>query len=147
VDVLIGRDSGWSPQRREGVELGVRDVWRAHGAHVLLGLAGGVGALLVSRYFLLWASPVFLSLALSAILSFHTAKPQLGRALRRRGLLSIPEEHDPPPVLQRSVALRAAYAAEVEARRRIAALMKKPVPAYEAFRRPAARVRELREVA
>ena len=147
VDVLAGRDSGWSPQRREGVELGVRDVWRAHGAHVLLGLAGGVGAFLVSRYFLLWASPVFLSLALSAILSFHTAKPRLGRALRRQGLLSIPEEHEPPPVLQRSMALRAAYAAESEARRRIAALLRKPIPAYEAFRNPQKKLRELREVA
>jgi len=147
LDVLIGRDSGWSPQRREGVELGVRDVWRAHGAHVVLGLAGAVGAFLVSRYFLLWASPIFLSLALSAILSFHTAKPRLGRALRRRGLLSIPEEHDPPPVLQRSAALRAAYVAEFEARRRIAALLRKPVPAYEAFRNPVRKRRELREVA
>ena len=147
MDVLIGRDSGWSPQRREGVELGVRDVWRAHGAHVLLGLAGGVGAFLVSRYFLLWASPVFLSLALSAILSFHTAKPQLGRALRRRGLLSIPEEHDPPPVLRTSIALRAAYAAETAARRQIALLLKRPVAAYETFRSPAPRQAELRQVA
>jgi membrane glycosyltransferase len=147
LDVLIGRDSGWSPQRREGVELGVRDVWRAHGAHVLLGLAGGVGALLVSRYVLLWASPVFLSLALSAILSFHTAKPRLGRALRRRGLLSIPEEHDPPPVLLRSTALRAAYAEEMQDRRRIALLMRRPVPAYETFRSPAPRESELLKVA
>ena len=147
ADVLLGRDSGWSPQRREGVELGVGDVWRAHGAHVLLGLAGAVGAFLVSRYFLLWASPVFLSLALSAILSFHTSRPRLGRALRRRGLLSIPEERAPPQVLQRSVALRAAYAAEAETRKRIAALMRKSVPAYEAFRLQAARTPELREVA
>jgi membrane glycosyltransferase len=147
LDVLIGRDSGWSPQRREGVELGVRDVWRAHGAHVLLGLAGGVGAFLVSRYFLLWASPVFLSLALSALLSFHTSRARLGHALRRRGLLSIPEEHDPPPVLQRSLALRAAYATETEARRRIGLLLRRPVAAYETFRSPAPNEPELLEVA
>jgi len=50
-------------------------------------------------------------------------------------------------VLQRSVALRAGYAAESEARRRIAALLRKPIPAYEAFRNPQKKLRELREVA
>ena len=68
AEVLLGRDSGWTPQRREGVELSRRDAWRAHRGHVALGLAGGLGALLVSKYFLMWASPVFLSLTLSALL-------------------------------------------------------------------------------
>ncbi|MDR3511373.1 MAG: glucans biosynthesis glucosyltransferase MdoH, partial [Caulobacteraceae bacterium] len=131
VEVLIGRDSGWSPQNREGSGLSRRDAWRAHGRHVALGVLGGLGALLVSKYFLVWTSPVFLSLALSALLSLHTSRPKAGRALRRHGLFSIPEEEAPPPVLARALALREAYAQEAAARRRIAVLMREPVPAYE----------------
>lgn len=131
VEVLIGRDSGWTPQNREGAELSRRDAWRAHGRHVVLGVLGALGALLVSKYFLVWASPVFLSLTLSALLSLHTSRPKAGHALRRHGLLSIPEEEAPPPVLARALVLRDAYAQEAGTRRRIAALMREAVPVYE----------------
>ena len=127
AEVLVGRDSGWTPQRREGVELRGRDAWRAHRGHVLLGLAGGLGALLVSKYFLMWASPVFLSLTLSALLSLHTSRPGAGR----RRLFRIPEDASPPPVLARSLELRRAYAAEASARRQIEALFRQSVPTYE----------------
>jgi membrane glycosyltransferase len=127
AEVLVGRDSGWTPQRREGVELSGRDAWRAHRGHVLLGVAGGLGALLVSKAFLMWASPVFLSLTLSALLSLHTSRPGAGR----RRLFRIPEDTSPPPVLARSLELRRAYASEASARRQIEALFRQSVPAYE----------------
>jgi membrane glycosyltransferase len=130
-EVLIGRDSGWVAQRREGAELSRRDAWRAHGVHVALGVFGGLGAFVVSRDFLVWASPVFLSLALSALLSLHTSRPRAGRALRRRGLFHTPEEAAPPPVLARALTLRAAYAAEAGLRGQIVQLMRKPSVAYE----------------
>jgi membrane glycosyltransferase len=136
AEVLIGRDAGWTPQRREGVELSRRDAWRAHRGHVLLGVAGAAGALLVSKYFLMWASPVLLSLTLSALLSLHTSRSGTGR----RRLFRIPEDADPPRVLARSLELRGAYAAEASARRQIEALLRAGVPMYEfkAARRPAA---------
>jgi membrane glycosyltransferase len=127
AEVLLGRDAGWTPQRREGVELRGRDAWRAHRGHVLLGVAGGLGALLVSKYFLMWASPVFLSLTLSALLSLHTSRPGAGR----RRLFRIPEDTSPPPVLARSLELRRAYADEASARRQIEALFRQSVPTYE----------------
>jgi membrane glycosyltransferase len=127
VEVLLGRDSGWTPQRREGVELSHRDAWRAHRVHVVLGLAGGLGAFLVSKYFLMWASPVFLSLTLSALLSLHTSRAGTkGRAGDDR-LFRTPEDAEPPPVL----ALRRAYADSAESRRQIEALMRDNVPTYE----------------
>jgi membrane glycosyltransferase len=131
AEVLAGRDSGWSVQRREGVELRGRDAWRAHRGHVILGLAGGLGALLVSKYFLMWASPVFLSLTLSALLSLHTSRPKLGSFLQRRGLFQIPEDEAPPPVLERSLALRRAYADEAPVRRQVDVLMREPAALYE----------------
>jgi membrane glycosyltransferase len=131
AEVLLGRDSGWKPQNREGVELSHRDAWRAHGRHVALGVLGGLAALAVSKAFLVWTSPVFLSLALSAGLSLQGSRERTGRALKRHGLFSIPEEEAPPPVLARALELRRAYAAEAAVRRQIASLMREPVPAHE----------------
>ena len=139
VEVLAGRDSGWSVQRREGAALTGRDAWRAHRGHVVLGVGGAIGALLVSKYFLVWASPVFLSLTLSALLSLHTSRPRLGSFLRRRGLFEIPEDEEPPPVLERSLALRRAYADEAPARRQLDALFREPAAAYQ-FNTPRPRI-------
>jgi membrane glycosyltransferase len=142
VEVLIGRDSGWKPQRREGVELSQRDAWRAHRGHVALGVLGALGALLLNKYLLLWASPVFLSLALSAVLSLHTSRPGKAHATRLPRLFRIPEDARPPPVLVRSRALRAVYAAEAAARRQIEAMLREPPPVYQPrAQAPPARVR------
>ena len=130
VEVLLGRDGGWSPQRREGVELSSKDAWRAHRGHVALGVCGAIGALFMSRAFLVWASPVFLSLMLSAVLSLHMSRSKAGRALTRRGLLQVPEDAEPPLVLAKSLALRRAYAAEAAARRQLDILFKGGVAAY-----------------
>jgi membrane glycosyltransferase len=144
IEVLVGRDSGWSPQTREGAGLSRRDAWRAHGVHVALGVLGALGAFFHSRYFLMWASPVFLSLTLSALLSLHTSRPGAGRALRRRGLLQIPEEARPPTVVERAGELRRAYAAEESLRRQIDLLFRERAPVYQpksgAWRAPKPRV-------
>jgi membrane glycosyltransferase len=131
IDVLIGRDSGWSAQHREGMELRGRDAWRAHGGHVLLGLVGAVGAFFVSKDVLLWTSPVFLSLALSAMLSLHSSRPLRDRARGERRLLQTPEDTDPPTVLVRAADLRREYAAEAPLRRQIELLLRGPVAVYD----------------
>jgi membrane glycosyltransferase len=130
-DVVVGRDSGWKPQRREGVEMSSADAWRAHRGHVLLGVVGGLGAWLTDRYLLVWAGPVFLSLALSAALSFHTSRPRGGAWTSLPRFLRIPEDSAPPRVLVRARALRAAYAAEAPLRRRIAFLLREEPAVYE----------------
>jgi membrane glycosyltransferase len=131
AEVALGRDSGWKPQRREGAELNRRDAWRAHRGHVLLGVAGGLGALFLSKYLLVWASPVFLSLTLSALLSLHTSKPRQGGGARRRDLFRIPEDETPPPVLTRATELRRRHAGEAGLRRRIEVLFRAAVPMYQ----------------
>jgi membrane glycosyltransferase len=135
VEVLLGRDSGWSAQHREGAELTGRAAWRAHGGHVVLGALGAIGAFFVNKQFLVWTSPVFLSLTLSALLSLHSSKAFGERPRRGLGLLfQTPEEVAPPRVLLRSRALRRAYAGEAEIRRRIELLMRRPVAIYEMAR-------------
>lgn len=129
IEVALGRDSGWSAQHRQGVELSRKDAWSAHGVHVLLGAIGAVGAFFLSKNFLIWTSPVFLSLMLSALLSVRTSRPAAEDAPRAR-LFQIPEDVQPPRVLTRARALRAAYAAEAETRRRIEALLRQPAAVY-----------------
>jgi membrane glycosyltransferase len=130
VEVLLGRDSGWSAQHREGAELTHRAAWRAHGGHVLLGASGGVGAFFVSKELLIWTSPVFLSLSLSVLLSIHTSRAFGDGARAGGGLFQIPEDVEPPEVLSRSQALRRAYAAEAENRRRIELMMRRPLAVH-----------------
>jgi membrane glycosyltransferase len=127
ADVLIGRDSGWSAQHREGVELSGRDAWRAHWAHVLLGLAGAFGACLMSKAVLFWTSPVFLSLTLSTFLSLHGSRPVKGDGR----LLQIPEEVEPSRVVVRAMFLRRAYAEEAALRRQVEARLRGAVAVYD----------------
>jgi membrane glycosyltransferase len=131
VEVLLGRDSGWSPQHREGVELSPRDAWRAHGGHVLLGALGAVGAFFLNKEFLMWTSPVFLSLSLSALLSIHTSKSLAEPSAAGPRLLQTPEDVEPPTVLARSLFLRRAYVAEAGLRRRIDTLFRSAAAVYD----------------
>jgi membrane glycosyltransferase len=126
-EVLLGRDSGWSAQHRQGVELSRRDAWRAHGGHVLLGALGALGAFFLSPNVLIWTSPVFLSLTLSALLSVGTSR-ELAAGSR---LFQIPEDARPPQVLKRARRLREAYAAEAAARRAIEALLRPAAAVYD----------------
>ncbi|HEY1926331.1 MAG TPA: glucans biosynthesis glucosyltransferase MdoH [Caulobacteraceae bacterium] len=142
-DVLVGRDSGWKPQRREGAELSSREAWRAHRGHVALGLAGAIGAWLTDRSLLVWAGPVFLSLALSAALSFHTSRQRGAGAPAVPRLLRIPEDAAPPHVLTRARELRASYAAEAPMRRQIEALFREDPAVYEIRAEGRATVRRL----
>jgi len=129
-EVLVGRDSGWAAQQREGSELSAREAWRAHRGHIVLGLVAALAALLADRYVLMWTSPVFLGLALSSFLSLHTSRVRIAKPGRRR-MFQIPEEHAPPPVLVRALELRARHAEAAADRHRIERLLRGSVPVYD----------------
>jgi membrane glycosyltransferase len=111
VSILSGRDSGWNPQRREGGAVPLGDTARRYRSHTVMGVAMGGIAWLVSPSLALWMAPVVLGLALAIPLATITGRRD--RWLRRLGLLRIPEELRPPPVLARATAL-AREAAEAE---------------------------------
>ena len=69
------------------------------GVHTATGLALGLASYLVSPSLLLWMSPVVLGLALAIPMANWTAGRGPGQALRRAGLLRIPEEETPPAIL------------------------------------------------
>ncbi|MDR3529087.1 MAG: glucans biosynthesis glucosyltransferase MdoH [Rhodopila sp.] len=102
VAILFGRDSGWNAQRRDDGHIPLRDIIRQYRRHTILGLLLGAGAWAVSPYLALWMLPVVLGLALAVPLAALTGRRSLGLALRRMGLLRIPEESRPPEVLRRA---------------------------------------------
>jgi membrane glycosyltransferase len=99
VSILLGRDSGWKPQRREGGPPPLRQIARRYQNHTVLGVAMGVAVWMVSPPLALWMSPVIVGLTLAIPLGAVTGR-RFGAALLR-----IPEELTPPPVLARAVAL------------------------------------------
>ncbi len=99
VSILAGRDGGWQPQRRDDGGIPLAQTARQYRAHTVIGLLLGLASYLVSPSLLLWMSPVVLGLALAIPMAAWTAGRGPGQALRRLGLLRIPEEKAPPVVL------------------------------------------------
>jgi membrane glycosyltransferase len=103
--ILLGRDSGWQPQRRDDGSVPMRELARRYQHHTVLGLLLGGGAWTVSPYLALWMIPVVLGLVLAIPLAAVTGQRRVGWALRRIGLLCTPEETAPPGVLARATEL------------------------------------------
>ena len=110
LGIVTGRDVGWKTQRRDDGSIPLRAIVRRHLPHTLFGVVLTGAAYAVSPPFLIWMSPVVLGLLLAIPVSSATGRPQLGRALRRLGLLVTPEETEPPAVLERANALTRALA-------------------------------------
>ena len=102
--ILLGRDSGWNAQRRDDGSIPLATVARLYAWHTIFGVALAVSSFLVSPYLLAWMSPVVVGQALAIPLAVITGSSGIGRGLRRVGLLWIPEERSPPPVLAAAVA-------------------------------------------
>lgn len=105
--IFAGRDSGWTPQRRDDGTLSLRESFRRYRGHTILGLVVGCAAWLVSPSLALWMSPVVLGLALAIPLALWTARRG---SFARLGLLRIPEEVQIPAVLARATSLTRDFA-------------------------------------
>jgi len=108
IDILLGRDAGWSAQRRDGGGFARGEFARAYALPTMLGAALALSAYAVSAPLLLWMSPVVAGLLLAIPIAAWTARASVGRALRAAGLLLTPEEREPPPILARANALAVA---------------------------------------
>ncbi|MDB5407922.1 MAG: glucan biosynthesis glucosyltransferase [Rhodospirillales bacterium] len=102
VAILIGRDSGWRPQRRDDGGIPFREILRGYWPTTVFGLLLGIASYLVAPSLLLWMSPVVLGLSLAIPLAALTSRADLGRAIRSAGMLRTPEESEPPEVLLRA---------------------------------------------
>jgi membrane glycosyltransferase len=100
--ILLGRDTGWQPQRRDDGSIPFRDIVRRHRAHTVLGILAGVSAFMIATSLFLWMSPTILGLLLAIPLSWLSGQLGAGLALKRLGLLLTPEESAPPPIATRA---------------------------------------------
>ncbi|HTY48669.1 MAG TPA: glucans biosynthesis glucosyltransferase MdoH [Steroidobacteraceae bacterium] len=107
VSTLAGHPVSWSAQERGDRGVGLREACARHAGQMLLGVVWGAVILAIAPRFIWWLMPVLAGLLLSAPLTVLSSRADLGRALRRRGLLLTPEESCPPPEL---AAMRAASA-------------------------------------
>jgi membrane glycosyltransferase len=105
--ILLGRDTGWQPQRRDDGSIPLRDIVRRHRAHTLLGVLAGLSAFMIATSLFLWMSPTILGLLLAIPLSWLSGQLGAGLALKRLGLLMTPEEHRPPEIATRANELQA----------------------------------------
>lgn len=108
AEVLAGKDSGWDAQQRDDGSISVSALLRSYGGLSVFGVVMGVAAYLVSPPLAAWMAPVVIGMALAVPVVAWTSSRKAGDWLRRHGLLCIPEENAPPPVLLRAAELRAA---------------------------------------
>ena len=104
-EILLGRDSGWKPQRRDDGSIPFADIVRRHRSHAILGAVAGLAVYVMSPALFTWMSPTIIGLLLAIPLSWASGQLGIGLWLRRRGLLATPEETHPPAVAVRANAL------------------------------------------
>jgi len=103
--ILLGRDGGWNPQRRDDGRVPLRQVVAGYWRLTLFGLLLAGAVWTVSQALFLWMLPVLLGLGLAIPLVAFTSSRAAGQALRRLGLLGTLEERQAPAVLLRAAAL------------------------------------------
>jgi len=111
AQILLGRDTGWNPQRRDDGSIAFRDIVRRHWQHMALGVVAGLTAFLIATSLALWMSPTIVGLLLAIPISWMSGKKSIGLFLKRIGLLLTPEEVAPPPVVTRANTLQEGFAA------------------------------------
>ena len=103
-EILMGRDSGWKAQRREGGGTWA-EAWAFHKRHLLISCVTAVIVWFLSPALLAWVSPALLGLFLSVPLSRASGSTAIGRALARVALLRTPEETERPALVTRRLDL------------------------------------------
>jgi membrane glycosyltransferase len=96
LEILRGKDAGWSVQRRQGEAPPFDEVVRFHKWHVLTGVALAATCSLVSFYVFAWMAPIVLGQLLAVGLSMVTSRPPpswMNRAM------ATAEEMQPPPII------------------------------------------------
>ena len=110
AEVLAGRDSGWETQRRDDGSVPLGSLVRRYAGLSLFGVFMGALAYSVSPALAVWMAPVILGMVLSVPINVLTTSPRMGDRLSKAGWLRTPEEIVPPPVLARTLELRASQA-------------------------------------
>jgi len=109
ANILAGRDSGWSPQRRGDQTLPWAEVAYRHRWHVVAGLLLAFAGRSISWQMVAWLSPAAVGMVAAVPLSLLTGSPRVGGWPSRWRLLQTPEEGEPPAVRQQMMAACSIY--------------------------------------
>jgi membrane glycosyltransferase len=83
--ILIGRDSGWRPQARNGISMRFAEAFRLHWRHTAIGALLALVCWGASPQVVAWMSPVIVGLLLSAPLHRPARRPDQPRPARNAG--------------------------------------------------------------
>ena len=99
ISILAGRDAGWRAQAREEGRVCLEEIANRHLGDTAVGVGLGLATWSAAPNIFLWMLPVIAGLVGCIPLAGLTATRALGEVARRAGLLLIPEEIAPPPVV------------------------------------------------
>jgi membrane glycosyltransferase len=116
ISILSGGDSGWAAQHREEGDITFESAANDHLGDTAVGAGLAVATWGASTQTFMLMSPVIAGLVGCIPFAALTASCELGALARRAGLLVIPEEASPPPLLEHFNALRARLEREPEVR-------------------------------
>ncbi|MCL5778671.1 glucans biosynthesis glucosyltransferase MdoH [Limibaculum sp. FT325] len=109
TEILLGRDSGWGRQQREGMELSWREAFARHWSGVVAGLVLGAAFAWFAPNQVIWILPVLAGLVLAPALSrWSSARHAADWALGHK-LLVTPEEESPPAIMRAAAAAAAEF--------------------------------------
>jgi membrane glycosyltransferase len=97
---LVGRPIKWNAQQRTASGTRWRDAIGAHGVSTVVACAWMAAAWWVDLQAFVWLFPVMIPLLLSIPLSVYSGRVSFGRRTRRWRLFCIPEEENPPSLLE-----------------------------------------------
>ncbi len=109
TEIVMRRDAGWKPQRRDDGGLPLSDLFVRHRWHVLAGIALAWAAIADSWVLFAWLSPAILGMIFAVPISGLTGSTAIGRGVKWLGLLKIPEETLRPAIQSRMDEARPAY--------------------------------------
>jgi membrane glycosyltransferase len=113
-EILLGQDSGWAVQSRRRAATPWGTLLRRHWLHTIVGLVVSGVLMFVSLPLLMWMAPALLGLVCALPLSAASGSVILAKVTRLFGLLTVPEEVRPPPVIDVRNAAEARLGAQLE---------------------------------
>jgi membrane glycosyltransferase len=126
MSILMGRDSGWSPQRRDDGSMPWMTLIYRHRWHMLAGVMLGYAAILDSLTLLAWMSPALIGLWIAVPISAWTGSVKIGEVFKRAGILATPEERNPAQICLQAQEARAAYQRHIAEPWTLAQVLKDP---------------------
>ena len=100
VSTLAGHRVEWNVQSRSETGVGWRQAWYVHRSQMIAGVLATALAAAFIPDSLPWLSPILVGLVLAIPISMLVSHAKFGEWLKGRGFLTIPEETDPPEILQ-----------------------------------------------